>query len=148
VRNHPPQLCSRPVIPDLSRCADGLEFVRANKLIAFHRDCNFELRNIFLYRRLVAAQYLAQTPDSHRWCASRQRDQIFDPAADLKIRWRQKTDASRTNVARLLGPVHRLIAQLYDLKRELEPVPLCTSLFQDSLYCISILLSNQSVIVP
>jgi hypothetical protein len=132
----------------LCRCADQFELVRAHKCVAFHRDGNLELGYIFRGRGLLAAQHLAQTANSHSRTATRQSDQVLDTPADLDVGWRQKADAARTDIARLLRPIHALIAQLDNLKRELELVPLCASLFQDSLYCIGILLSNQSVIVP
>lgn len=140
----PPAWEERPTSV-LNHCGNGFEFIGANKLIAFHCHCDFKLGGI-RRGRLLASQNFAETPDSHRGIAARQRYQIFDAPADLDIRPRQETDTTRADVSGLLSTVDPQISQLNDLQRELQFVPLSTSLFQE-LYFIRILLPNQLAIV-
>ena len=135
------------LVPDLGSRAGRFEFVRSNKLIAFHGDRNFELRAFFRRGRLQAAQHLAQTANSYRRIRARQRNHIFNAATDLNVRGRKKADTTRTDVPRFLRTVDPLIAQLDNLERKFEFVPLSTSLFQD-LYFINIPVVNQLVMVP
>ena len=119
------------VVRDLGRGADGFEFFLAHELITFHRHGNFEFGNIRRYQRLHTAQYFSQTPDSYRRIAARQRNQIFDAAADFNFGRGQETDAARADIACLFGPIHSLIAHLNNMQGKLQSVPLSTSLFQD-----------------
>lgn len=134
-------------IPDLSRHSGCFSFVRPNKLIPLHGDGDFELMGFFRRRGLHAAQHFTQTANSHRRICSGECYQVFDAPADLNVCWGQKTHAARTDIPRLLGPVDTLIAQLKNLQRKFEFVPLSTPLFQD-LYSINIPALNQSVMVP
>jgi hypothetical protein len=119
------------LVPHLGRCRGVFEFVSANELITFHRNRNLKLRDTRRNGWLQAPQYLAKTANSHRRIAARERDHILDAPANFDICRSQKADATRTDVARFFGPVHLLIAQLDNLQRELEPVPLSAPLFQD-----------------
>ena len=119
------------LVPHLGRCRGVFEFVSANELITFHRNRNLKLRGAGRNVWLQAPQHLAQTANSHGRIGARQRDQIFDAPADLYICWSQKAYSTGTDVPRFLRPVHPPIAQLDNLQRELELVPLSAPLFQD-----------------
>lgn len=124
---------------DLSRCTDGIEFIRAHELIAFHRNSDFEFLAAVTVSVTVAAelnggniasQNFSETTNANRRVASGQCDQIFDAIADLEVGEGQKTNTTRTDVPGFFDTVHFSIAQTDDSQRQLHLIALCPPLFQ------------------
>jgi hypothetical protein len=123
--------------------AGGSRFVGTDELVALHRHSDFEFGGL-RHGGFHAPQDFSETANSNGRGAAGQRNQILDPSAYLYLGGRKETDAARTDVPRPLRTIDPLVAQLNNLKGQLQPISLGASLFQ-GLYCIVIGLPNQWV---
>jgi hypothetical protein len=88
---------------------DAFQFVGPDKLVAFHRHCDFKLGD-FLNGGFHAAEDFSEASNSHRRIAVRKSDKVLNSPAHFHFRGGEETDAARTNIARSLCAVYPLIA--------------------------------------